>query len=248
MVDQLFNGATGTLSNTASGTTTLEDLGITTAGTLTIVAGVDAGTGGAANTATLAEIGVTAAGTLTITATEGANTESTTVAYSLSDTIETLRLNLRAAMRAMGTVTGSSAGTMGGATATYAAGVLELKSNDATVNIAVTDSNVSGGARAIFGITGTGADTVTGSAVDTLAQSETVTVSYAITDTISSLAGNIQTALRAAGAIGNSTLTGGTLAAATAAESSGILTLTAVGADAKFSTITSSTDGGDFHA
>ncbi|NBT27825.1 MAG: hypothetical protein EBT09_15080, partial [Actinobacteria bacterium] len=90
----------------------------------------------------------------------------------------------------------------------------------------------------------TGHSAASSSNVVTAAQSETVTVSYAITDTISSLAGNIQTALRAAGAIGNSTLTGGTLAAATAAQSSGILTLTAVGADAKISSVTSSTDGG----
>jgi flagellin len=246
MVDQLFGAATNTLVNTTTGTTTLEDVGLTTSGTLTIVAGVDAGTGGAASTATLQEIGVTAAGTLTITATEGGATETATVAYTLTDTIAQLSTNIQNAMRSIGQVAGSSTGTpptmAGVATATYTSGVLTLATTVATT-VAVTDSNGDGGARAVFGLTGATSATLTGTAVNTAAQTETITVSYATTDTISGLATNIQTALRAAGSIGNSTLSTGTLAAATATVTSGILTLTSNGAAAKFSTIASSTDG-----
>jgi len=118
-----------------------------------------------------------------------------------------VRARVMLALGNAGDVAYSTIGSLAGATATYGAGVLTIASNDSDVSLAVSD--VSGTLASALGLSGTGA-TVTGSAVNTAAQTETVTVAYATTDTLGTVGTRIQTALRAAGAVGNSTT--GTLA------------------------------------
>ncbi|NBT27824.1 MAG: hypothetical protein EBT09_15075, partial [Actinobacteria bacterium] len=107
--------ATNATSNTTSGTTTLEDLGITAAGTLTIVAGVDAGTSAAAGTIKLDEIGVTAAGTLTIAFANAGGTETRSVAvtYATSDTLSALETRINTAVTDAAGLTASGNTTNG---------------------------------------------------------------------------------------------------------------------------------------
>ena len=79
---------------------------------------------------------------------------------------------------------------------------------------------------------GSGTSTASSGTVNTAVQSETVTVAYITSDTLTGLATNIQSALHAAGAVGDSTLATGTLANATASFGSGAITIDADGSGA----------------
>ena len=199
------------------GVASTADFGSTTAGTMTI----DIAPAGSNNTdkMTITDVTGTLASLLGLTGSTkasqqqgtgkqtAAQTETIDVAYTASDTIEAVRARVMLALGNAGDVAYSTIGSLAGATATYSAGVLAIASNDSDVSLAVSD--VSGTLASALGLSGTGA-TVTGSAVNTAAQTETVTVAYATTDTLGTVGTRIQTALRSAGAVGNSTT--GTLA------------------------------------
>ena len=74
---------------------------------------------------------------------------------------------------------------------------------------------------------GSGTSTASTGTVNTAVQSETVTVAYTTGNTLNALATNVQAALQAAGAVGDSTLATGTLANATASFASGAISIDA---------------------
>ncbi len=229
----------GTSAAAAVGGTTLANLGVT-AGTLSFTATVAAGvTGAAAGTATLAEIGISANGNFGMTLTAGG---AVTVAYTTSDTLATFAAAVETALQAANG--GANAET---STATYTAGtgfVFTINSASSPTTFTTAAFTAGTGHLAKLGL-----DVALGSAnavksgtntVTTAAQSEVITRSYATSDDLTTLASNIQAALRAGGVVGNSTLTGGTLAGATASFASGVISIDAVGANVTFSAITDS--------
>ena len=267
LVSKLF--ATTSTSNTATGTTTLEDLGVTaggtlsiataaaaasgsttlgalgvTAGTLTINAAVAAGTlNQAAGTATLKEIGVTeASGNLVMTLTGGV---TVTTAYTNTQTLATLATNMQTALQTA---------TSGTETVTFTAGTgfaidLTAGSGTNTFSGAAFTAAVGGKLLTKIGLTATPASLATNATtalgagvLTTAAQSEAVTVAYTTTDTLAGVATAIQTALPAAGAVGDST--SGTLAAVATADfgttTTGKLTLDTGSAGVTIATITDS--------
>jgi len=98
-LEDLGVSASGTMTITATsaaitGATTLANLGISSGDTLVLGLSKAAGTGGAAGTRTLADIGVTAGGTLTIAFADAGvsptETRSVAVTYQTSDTLSAL--------------------------------------------------------------------------------------------------------------------------------------------------------------
>lgn len=106
-LEDLGVSASGTMtitatSGTITGATTLTNLGINSGDTLVLGLSKAAGTGGAAGTMTLADIGVTAGGTLTIAFADAGSspteTRSVAVTYATSDTLSALATRIDTAV------------------------------------------------------------------------------------------------------------------------------------------------------
>ncbi|MBU6150239.1 MAG: hypothetical protein KGR25_02245, partial [Chloroflexi bacterium] len=106
-LEDLGVSASGTMtitatSGTITGATTLTNLGINSGDTLVLGLSKAAGTGGAAGTMTLADIGVTAGGTLTIAFADAGSspteTRSVAVTYATTDTISALATSIDTAI------------------------------------------------------------------------------------------------------------------------------------------------------
>ena len=142
-LEDLGVSASGTMtitatSGTITGATTLTNLGINSGDTLVLGLSKAAGTGGAAGTMTLADLGVTAGGTLTIAFADAGvsptETRSIAVTYQTSDTLSALASRID--------------------TAVTEAAVLTASGNTGTDTLAVT----------VGGSAGSGAITLTGNA------------------------------------------------------------------------------------
>ena len=119
-LEDLGVSASGTMtitatSGTITGATTLTNLGINSGDTLVLGLSKAAGTGGAAGTMTLADIGVTAGGTLTIAFADAGSspteTRSVAVTYATSDTLSALATRIDTAVTEAAALTAS--GTTG---------------------------------------------------------------------------------------------------------------------------------------
>jgi len=115
-LEDLGVSASGTMtitatSGTITGATTLTNLGINSGDTLVLGLSKAAGTGGAAGTRTLADIGVTAGGTLTIAFADAGvsptETRSIAVTYQTSDTLSALASRIDIAVTEAAALTAS---------------------------------------------------------------------------------------------------------------------------------------------
>ena len=115
-LEDLGVSASGTMTITATsgaitGATTLTNLGINSGDTLVLGLSKAAGTGGAAGTMTLADIGVTAGGTLTIAFADAGvsptETRSIAVTYQTSDTLSALASRIDTAVTEAAALTAS---------------------------------------------------------------------------------------------------------------------------------------------
>lgn len=115
-LEDLGVSASGTMtitatSGTITGATTLTNLGINSGDTLVLGLSKAAGTGGAAGTRTLADIGVTAGGTLTIAFADAGvsptETRSIAVTYQTSDTLSALASRIDTAVTEAAALTAS---------------------------------------------------------------------------------------------------------------------------------------------
>ncbi len=195
VVAEFFGGANATTAALAArSTSTLADLGITADGTITFTAGVAAGTANqAVGTATLAEIGVAAAGTFGITL---ANGGAISVAYATTDTLSGLAANIQTALRA------GTGATNDGATAVFTANtgfVLDASAGGGSDTFTTAATTGTAGHLTLLGLGAAPAaqagytSTLGGTALQTAVQSEAVAVSYTTTDTLATLAANVQT-------------------------------------------------------
>ena len=134
--------------------------------------------------------------------------ETVTVNYTTADTLTGLATNIQSALQTAGAVGDSTlaTGTLTNATASFASGVLAIDADGSGVS-SVTFSAIaetgSGTARTVLGGLATGAQITSTNSISPAA-TENVAVSFATTDTLTSLATTIQTALRGAGAVGSS--------------------------------------------
>ena len=115
-LEDLGVSASGTMtitatSGTITGATTLTNLGINSADTLVLGLSKAAGTGGAAGTMTLADLGVTAGGTLTLAFADAGvsptETRSIAVTYQTSDTLSALASRIDTAVTEAAALTAS---------------------------------------------------------------------------------------------------------------------------------------------
>lgn len=115
-LEDLGVSASGTMtitatSGTITGATTLTNLGINSGDTLVLGLSKAAGTGGAAGTMTLADIGVTAGGTLTLAFADAGvsptETRSVAVTYQTSDTLSALASRIDTAVSEAAALTAS---------------------------------------------------------------------------------------------------------------------------------------------
>ena len=221
---KLFGSATATTAKVNAGSaSTLADMGVSANGTLTITASI-ANTVQAGANATVQELGATA-GTMTVVI-NNATTDSTvtaasrtaTITYAATDTLQSIATSLQNAIRALPTPSGGGGGASNSSASvdwnTTTAGKLTIATGSANL---IATIGGTGTLHTKLGLAASpAAVSEAGTVTNVAAQSETITVAYALTDTTATLASNIQTALQAAGAVGNSTLSTGTLAAATA--------------------------------
>lgn len=134
--------------------------------------------------------------------------ETVTVSYTTADTLTGLATNIQSALQAAGAVGDSTlaTGTLTNATASFGSGVLAIDADGSGVS-SVTFSAIaetgSGTARTVLGGLATGAQTTSTNSISPAA-TENVAVNFATTDTLTSLATTIQTALRGSGAVGSS--------------------------------------------
>lgn len=134
--------------------------------------------------------------------------ETVTVSYTTADTLTGLATNIQTALQAAGAVGDSTlaTGTLTNATASFASGVLAIDADGSGVS-SVTFSAIaetgSGTARTVLGGLATGAQVTSTNSISPAA-TENVAVNFATTDTLTSLATTIQTALRGSGAVGSS--------------------------------------------
>ncbi len=227
------NGAIGVI-NRPSATTISLSLAATafSAGSMSI----DVGSGGARLTAlsdsgsALATLNLSAitsgSGTSTASSTTvntAVQSETVTVAYTTGNTLNALATNMQAALQATGAVGDSTlaTGTLTNATASFASGAISIDADGlhpgaSAVTFSAIAETASGTAISVLGGLVTGAQTTgTNSISPATTENPPVAVSFVTTDTLTSLATNIQTALRGAGAVGGS-LIGSLTAAATA--------------------------------
>ena len=134
--------------------------------------------------------------------------ETVTVSYTTADTLTGLATNIQTALQAAGAVGDSTlaTGTLTNATASFGSGVLAIDADGSGVS-SVTFSAISetgsGTARTVLGGLATGAQVTSTNSISPAA-TENVAVNFATTDTLTSLATTIQTALRGSGAVGSS--------------------------------------------
>ena len=212
------NGAIGVI-NRPSATTISLSLAATafSAGSMSI----DVGSSGARLT-TLSDSGTALAalnlsaitsGSGTSTASSGTvntaiQSETVTVSYTTADTLTGLATNIQSALQAAGAVGDSTlaTGTLTNATASFGSGVLAIDadgSGASSVTFSAIAETGSGTARTVLGGLATGAQITSTNSISPAA-TENVAVSFATTDTLTSLATTIQTALRGSGAVGSS--------------------------------------------
>ena len=168
-LEDLGVSASGTMtitatSGTITGATTLTNLGINSGDTLVLGLSKAAGTGGAAGTMTLADLGVTAGGTLTIAFADAGvsptETRSIAVTYQTSDTLSVLASRID--------------------TAVTEAAVLTASGNTGTDTLAVT----------VGGSAGSGAITLTGNATAYSGGTLTINAGTILTDLADSNSGS----------------------------------------------------------
>ena len=134
--------------------------------------------------------------------------ETVTVNYTTADTLTGLATNIQSALQTAGAVGDSTlaTGTLTNATASFGSGVLAIDADGSGVS-SVTFSAIaetgSGTARTVLGGLATGAQVTSTNSISPAA-TENVAVNFATTDTLTSLATTIQTALRGSGAVGSS--------------------------------------------
>lgn len=203
-LEDLGVSASGTMTITATsgvitGATTLANLGINTGDTLVLGLSKAVGTGGAAGTMTLADIGVTAGGNLGFSLTTGG---AVTVAYLTTDTLTSFASNMQTALQAIGTGSDTSTVTYTPSTG-LAITVSGSVSNDTLAAGAFTAGT---GVVAALGLstTPTVASAYQGSQVNTAAFTESVTYTVASETDLTAFAAGLQTAIQGAGAIGTS--------------------------------------------
>ena len=134
--------------------------------------------------------------------------ETVTVSYTTADTLTGLATNIQSALQAAGAVGDSTlaTGTLTNATASFGSGVLAIDadgSGASSVTFSAIAETGSGTARTVLGGLATGAQITSTNSISPAA-TENVAVSFATTDTLTSLATTIQTALRGSGAVGSS--------------------------------------------
>jgi len=134
--------------------------------------------------------------------------DTVTVAYTTADTLTGLATNIQSALQAAGAVGDSTlaTGTLTNATASFGSGVLAIDadgSGASSVTFSAIAETGSGTARTVLGGLATGAQITSTNSISPAA-TENVAVSFATTDTLTSLATTIQTALRGSGAVGSS--------------------------------------------
>ena len=168
-LEDLGVSASGTMtitatSGTITGATTLTNLGINSGDTLVLGLSKAAGTGGAAGTMTLADLGVTAGGTLTIAFADAGvsptETRSIAVTYQTSDTLSVLASRID--------------------TAVTEAAVLTASGNTGTDTLAVT----------VGGSAGSGAITLTGNTTAYSGGTLTINAGTILTDLADSNSGS----------------------------------------------------------
>ncbi len=168
-LEDLGVSASGTMtitatSGTITGATTLTNLGINSGDTLVLGLSKAAGTGGAAGTMTLADLGVTAGGTLTIAFADAGvsptETRSIAVTYQTSDTLSVLASRIN--------------------TAVTEAAVLTASGNTGTDTLAVT----------VGGSAGSGAITLTGNTTAYSGGTLTINAGTILTDLADSNSGS----------------------------------------------------------
>ena len=224
---------------------------------------IDVGSGGARLT-TLSDSGTALAalnlaaitggsGTSTVssaTVNTAIQTETVTVAYTTADTLTGLATTIQSALQAAGAVGDSTlaTGTLTNANVSFGSGVLAINadgSGASSVTFSAIAEAASGTAITVLGGMATGAQTTTSSSISPAA-TENVAVGFARTDTLTSLATNIQAALRGAGAVGSS-LIGSLTAAANAdfgATTPSTFTIAVTDPDVSISGLTESGGGG----
>ena len=253
----------------AQGTTSVSEIGVTSPGSLTLTVAVPAGTGGAPDASTLQEVGITTGGTIRATATvsataaatdqntvgelgssdgqfqihifdaSGVNTApSISVSYLASETLATVAARAASLLNNYqwpavgGTGDGGIPPTVDFGTTT--AGAMSINfAPGASVNTDLfTVSDVTGTLAHLLGIdSGTKATSQTNSAaVQTVAQSEYVDIAYAATDSLEAVRARMQAALRSIDVVASSTL--GNLIGATVSIASGTFTVATNDADA----------------
>jgi flagellin len=134
--------------------------------------------------------------------------ETVTVNYTTADTLTGLATNIQSALQAAGAVGDSTlaTGTLTNATASFGSGVLAIDadgSGASSVTFSAIAETGSGTARTVLGGLATGAQITSTNSISPAA-TENVAVNFATTDTLTSLATTIQTALRGSGAVGSS--------------------------------------------
>ena len=134
--------------------------------------------------------------------------ETVTVSYTTADTLTGLATNIQSALQTAGAVGDSTlaTGTLTNATASFGSGVLAIDadgSGASSVTFSAIAETGSGTARTVLGGLATGAQITSTNSISPAA-TENVAVSFATTDTLTSLATTIQTALRGSGAVGSS--------------------------------------------
>ena len=168
-LEDLGVSASGTMtitatSGTITGATTLTNLGINSGDTLVLGLSKAAGTGGAAGTMTLADLGVTAGGTLTLAFADAGvsptETRSIAVTYQTSDTLSVLASRID--------------------TAVTEAAVLTASGNTGTDTLAVT----------VGGSAGSGAITLTGNTTAYSGGTLTINAGTILTDLADSNSGS----------------------------------------------------------
>ena len=168
-LEDLGVSASGTMtitatSGTITGATTLTNLGINSGDTLVLGLSKAAGTGGAAGTMTLADLGVTAGGTLTLAFADAGvsptETRSIAVTYQTSDTLSVLASRID--------------------TAVTEAAVLTASGNTGTDTLAVT----------VGGSAGSGAITLTGNTTAYSGGALTINAGTILTDLADSNSGS----------------------------------------------------------
>lgn len=136
--------------------------------------------------------------------------ETVTVSYTTADTLTGLATNIQTALQAAGAVGDSTlaTGTLTNATASFASGAISIDADpnnpsSSAVTFSAISETGSGTARTVLGGLATGAQVTSTNSISPAA-TENVAVNFATTDTLTSLATTIQTALRGSGAVGSS--------------------------------------------